>query len=193
MQPEVIPQLFEETGALLTGHFLLTSGLHSDQYLQCAKVLQWPEKAEACGRALALRVSALKPDLVVSPALGGLIIGHELGRALGCRAIFVEREGGKLCLRRGFEIRPSERVLVVEDVITTGGSTIETMQVSASHGGVVVGVASLVDRSGGKASLGVAYYSLWTLLIETYQPEDCPLCRAGSKPVKPGSRVSTAK
>jgi orotate phosphoribosyltransferase len=193
MRPEVIARLFEETGALLTGHFLLSSGLHSDRYLQCAKVLQWPDKAEACARALALEVSALKPDLVVSPALGGLIIGHELGRALGCRAIFAEREAGKLCFRRGFEIRSSERVLVVEDVITTGGSTLETMQVAVSQGGVVVGAASLVDRSGGKAALGVAYHSLWTLSVATYQPEDCPLCRAGSKPVKPGSRVAIAK
>ena len=189
MQPDDIALLFEQTGALLTGHFLLTSGLHSDKYLQCAKVLQWPDKAEACAHALAVKLSFSKPDLVISPALGGIILGHELGRALGCRALFAEREDGVLRLRRGFEIGLKEKCLVVEDVITTGGSTMETMEVVRSQGGVVVGAASLIDRSGGKAFLSVAYHSLWTVSIDTYSPEDCPLCKKGSKPVKPGSRV----
>jgi orotate phosphoribosyltransferase len=189
MVQEDIARLFEETGALLEGHFLLTSGLHSEKYLQCAKVLQWPNKAEACARVLAQRLSSSKPDLVISPAIGGIIIGHEVGRALGCRFLFAERENGVLRLRRGFEIRPKEKALVVEDVITTGGSTLETMEVVRFHGGVVVGAASLVDRSGGKASLGVPYHSLWTLSIPAYKPVDCPLCRMGSKPVKPGSRL----
>jgi len=189
MRQEEIARLFEETGALLTGHFLLTSGLHSERYLQCAKVLQWPEKAEACARALAQELSSLKPDLVIAPAIGGIVIGHEVARAFACRALFAERENGRLRLRRGFEIQAEEEALVVEDVITTGGSTLETMEVVRSHRGVVVGAASLVDRSGGKASLGVPYQSLWTLSIPTYKPDECPLCQMGSKPVKPGSRI----
>ena len=182
-------RVFEETGALLTGHFLLTSGLHSEKYLQCAKVLQWPDKAEACGQALARKLSSTRPDLVISPAIGGIIIGYEVGRAFACRAVFAERENGALRLRRGFEIGAGERALVVEDVITTGGSTLETMDVVRSHGGVVIGAGSLVDRSGGKVSLDVPYHSLWTLSIPTYEPNQCPLCRTGSKPVKPGSRA----
>jgi orotate phosphoribosyltransferase len=189
MHQEDVARLFEETGALLTGHFLLTSGLHSEKYLQCAKVLQWPDKTEACARALARYPSSSKPDLVISPAIGGIIIGYEVGRALACRALFAERENGGLRLRRGFEIGAGEKALVVEDVITTGGSTLETMEVVRSCGGLVVGAASLVDRSGGKVSLGVPYHSLWTLSIPTYKPDDCPLCRMGSKPVKPGSRA----
>jgi orotate phosphoribosyltransferase len=189
MDEEEVVSLFEETGALLTGHFLLTSGLHSEKYLQCAKVLQWPDKAEACARALARKLSSAKPDLVIAPAIGGIILGHEVGRALACRALFAERENGVLRLRRGFEIGVAEKALVIEDVITTGGSTLETMEVARSRGAVVVGAASLVDRSGGQASLGVPYHSLWTLSIPTYEPNDCPLCKTGSKPVKPGSRA----
>ena len=187
MHEQEVGRLFEETGALLIGHFLLTSGLHSEKYLQCSKVLQWPDKAEACARAIARKLSA-RPDLVIAPAIGGIIIGHELGRALSCRALFVERESGVLQLRRGFEIREAEKALVVEDVITTGGTTLEIMKVVRSSGGVVVGAASLVDRSGGKVSLGVPYHCLWTLSIPTYEPDQCPLCRTGSKPIKPGSR-----
>jgi orotate phosphoribosyltransferase len=188
MHEEEVLRLFEETEALLKGHFLLASGLHSERYLQCAKVLQWPDKAQACALALARKLSSTKPDLVIAPAIGGIIIGHELGRALACRALFAEREDGVLRLRRGFEIRKAEKALVVEDVITTGGSTLETMEVVRSHGGVVVGAVSLVDRSGGKVFLGVPYHSLWTLSIPTYEADRCPLCRTGSRPVKPGSR-----
>jgi orotate phosphoribosyltransferase len=183
-----IARIFEETGALLHGHFCLTSGLHSEKYLQCAKVLQWPHHAEACGRALADHFVAERPRVVVSPALGGIVIGHEVGRALGCRAIFAERENGALRLRRGFSIEPGELAVVVEDVITTGGSTLETMEVVKSHGGKVVGALSVVDRSGGKALLDTRYHSLWTLDIPTFKAEDCPLCKAGSAPIKPGSR-----
>jgi len=190
MDPEKIARMFDETEALLVGHFLLTSGLHSEKYLQCARVLQWPEKAQACAQALAQNFLASKPDLVISPALGGIIIGHEMGRALGCRALFAERENGLLRLRRGFEIRPGEKALVVEDVVTTGGSTLETMEVVKAFGGFVLGAASLVDRSGGQAFLGVTSHSLWTLSIPTYRPENCPLCKLGSKPVNAGSRIN---
>ncbi len=183
-----IEAIFEETQALLSGHFLLTSGLHSEKYLQCARVLQWPRHAESCARLLAEQWAGRKPDLVVSPAIGGIVIGQEVARALNCRAIFVEREARILCLRRGFEIKPGEKALVVEDVITTGGSTRETMEVVRSCQGIVLGAVSIVDRSGGGASLGVGYHSLWTLSILTYRSEDCPLCRSGSIPVKPGSR-----
>ena len=183
-----IARIFEETGALLTGHFLLTSGLHSENYLQCAKVLQWPHYAEACGRALASHFAAEQPRLVISPAIGGIVIGQEVGRALACRSIFAERENGTLRLRRGFSIEPGELAVVVEDVITTGGSTLETMEVVKSHGGKVLGALSVVDRSGGKAALDTRYHSLWTLNIPTYKAEYCPLCQAGSSPVKPGSR-----
>jgi orotate phosphoribosyltransferase len=183
-----IARIFEQTGALLTGHFLLTSGLHSGKYLQCAKVLQWPHHAESCGRALARHFDADKPRLVISPAIGGIIIGQEVGRALGCRAVFAERENGALRLRRGFSIEPGEPAVVVEDVITTGGSTLETMEVVKSHGGSVLGALSVIDRSGGNVALGTRYHSLWTLNIPTFEAECCPLCKAGSSPVKPGSR-----
>ncbi|MCI0623908.1 MAG: orotate phosphoribosyltransferase [Acidobacteria bacterium] len=188
MDSAQIARIFEETGALLTGHFLLTSGLHSENYLQCAKVLQWPHHAEACAQALAAHFAAEKPGLVIAPAIGGIVIGQEVGRALGCRAIFAERESGALCLRRGFVIGPGERAVVVEDVITTGGSTRETMEVVRAHGGKVLGALSVIDRSGGEAALGARYHSLWTLYIPTYKAEECPLCKAGSSPVKPGSR-----
>jgi orotate phosphoribosyltransferase len=190
MNPAEIARIFEETGALLTGHFLLTSGLHSERYLQCAKVLQWPHHAEACGTALASRFAEEKPTLVISPAIGGIVIGQEVGRALGCRAIFAERENGALQLRRGFSIEPGELAVVVEDVITTGGSTLETMEVVKSRGGKVLGALSVIDRSGGKARLGTHYHSLWTLNIPTFDAELCPLCKAGSSPVKPGSRAA---
>jgi len=190
MNPAEIARIFEETGALLTGHFLLTSGLHSEKYLQCAKVLQWPHHTEACGRALASHFAAEKPALIVSPAIGGIVIGQEVGRALGCRAIFAERENGALQLRRGFSIEPGELAVVVEDVITTGGSTLETMEVVRSRGGKVLGALSVIDRSGGKAALGTDYHSLWTLNIPTFDAEHCPLCKAGSSPVKPGSRAA---
>lgn len=188
MDSTEIARIFEDTGALLTGHFLLTSGLHSEKYLQCAKVLQWPHHADACARALAGYFVAAKPRVVVSPAIGGIVIGHEVGRALGCRAIFAERENGALRLRRGFSIEAGELAVVVEDVITTGGSTLETMEVVRLHGGKVLGALSVVDRSAGKALLDTRYHSLWTLDIPTFEAENCPLCKSGSAPVKPGSR-----
>ena len=180
--------LFRKSGALLEGHFRLTSGLHSPGYLQCALVLQHPETAERLGRAIADRAREWRPTLVLSPALGGIVIGQEVGRALGVRAIFAERQDGALTLRRGFMIAETDRVLVVEDVLTTGGSTRETMQVATAAGGRVVGAASIVDRSNRAATFEVPYVGLLDMDLETYEPERCPLCAKGMPVVKPGSR-----
>ena len=180
---------FRRVGALLEGHFRLTSGLHSPGYLQCALVLQYPREAEACGTEIAAKVKDLKPQVVLSPALGGIVIGQEVGRALGVRAIFAERQDGKLSLRRGFALEPRERVLVVEDVVTTGMSTRETIDVARAAGATVVGAASIIDRSGGQQSLDVPFHALATVSLPTYQPESCPLCAAGQAVVKPGSRA----
>ncbi len=180
---------FRRVGALLDGHFRLTSGLHSSGYLQCALVLQHPAEAEACGAAIAERVRALSPDVVLSPALGGVVIGQEVGRALGVRAIFAERQDGKLTLRRGFSIAPGEKVLVVEDVVTTGGSTQETIDVARAAGATVVGATAIIDRSGGTQRIDVPFHALATISLPTYQPEQCPLCAAGKPVVKPGSRL----
>jgi len=195
MTRDELLDLFRRTGALLDGHFRLSSGLHSAGYLQCALVLQHPAHAEALGRALADHVRELRPTVVLSPALGGVIIGHEVGRALGVRAIFAERQDGELTLRRGFMLAEADRVLLVEDVLTTGGSTRETMQVATAAGGRVVGAASIVDRSGGKkkmsgggATLGVPFASLLDIDLPTYEPDQCPLCAKGLPVTKPGSR-----
>jgi orotate phosphoribosyltransferase len=184
--------LFRRSGALLDGHFRLSSGLHSTGYLQCALVLSNPADAESLGRALAARVRERRPTVVLSPALGGVVIGHEVARALGVRAIFAERQDGALMLRRGFMIAEADRVLVVEDVLTTGGSTRETMQVAAASGGQVVGVASIVDRSAGAARFDVPYESLLAMDLPTYEPDRCPLCAQGLPVVKPGSRPVVA-
>jgi orotate phosphoribosyltransferase len=181
--------VFRHLGALLDGHFRLTSGLHSPAYLQCALVLQHPREAEACGVAIAERVRPLAPQAVLSPALGGIVIGQEVGRALGVRAIFAERQEGALALRRGFSLAPGERVLVVEDVVTTGGSTRETIEVARAAGAEVVGAAAIIDRSGGDLSLDVPFAALATLSVPTYSPDACPLCAAGQPVVKPGSRA----
>ncbi len=181
--------LFRRMGALLDGHFRLTSGLHSGNYLQCALVLQHPREAEACGAALAQRVFTLGAQVVLSPALGGIVIGQEVGRGLGVRAIFAERQDGRLTLRRGFKLDPGEKVLVVEDVITTGGSTRETIDVARAAGAEVVGAASVIDRSGGRLQLDVPYFSLAEIAVPAYDPEKCPLCLAGQPVVKPGSRT----
>lgn len=180
---------FRRVGALLEGHFRLTSGLHSPGYLQCALVLQYPAEAEACGAAIAERVRALEPDVVLSPALGGIVIGQEVGRALGVRAIFAERQDGKLTLRRGFSLSPGEKVLVVEDVVTTGGSTQETVDVARAAGARVVGAAAIIDRSGGQQRINVPFHALATIALPTYEAAACPLCAAGQPVVKPGSRA----
>jgi orotate phosphoribosyltransferase len=181
-------RLLKRTGALLEGHFLLSSGLHSDRYFQCARLLQYPRHAARAGRAIAELCRPLGAKLVVSPALGGVVIGHEVGRGLGVRAIFTEREQGIMKLRRGFSIAPGEQVLVVEDVVTTGKSTLEAAAAATAAGGVIVGLASIVDRSGGVV-FPYPFRSLLQLQVATYAPEACPLCREGTLPaIKPGSR-----
>ena len=186
---ETVLDIFRRLGALLEGHFRLTSGLHSPGYLQCARVLQYPGEAEACGAAIAGLVRSLGVDVVLSPALGGIVIGHEVARALGVRAVFAERQDGALTLRRGFELTPAERILVVEDVVTTGGSTRETMEVARAAGATVVAAASIIDRSGGQQGLDIPYFSLATVSLPTYEPQSCPLCAQGRPVVKPGSRT----
>ena len=185
-------ELYEQTGALLRGHFRLTSGLHSDLYLQSALVLQYPEHAAALGTALAAPFRAHAVQTVLAPATGGILVAHEVARALGVRALFTEREGGVMRLRRGFTLTAAERCLVVEDVITTGGSTREVVQCVEEHGGTVVGVGSLIDRSGGAAVFAVKRAALATVNATTWPPEDCPLCKRGSQAVKPGSRTESS-
>jgi len=186
--------LFEETGAYLHGHFRLTSGLHSGEYLQCAKVLAHPQYAERLGRALSEKINSLLDgaaiDVVVSPAMGGIVIGHEVARALGARSLFTERDAATnaMMLRRGFEILPSEKAVVIEDVITTGGSTREVADTVSAAGAKVLAAGSIIDRSGGRADVGVPRVALETLEAIAYQPEECPLCRQGLPLVKPGSR-----
>ena len=188
MNSDQVLDIYKKTGALLTGHFLLSSGLHSDCYLQSALVLQQPDIATKLCAALADYFKTMKIDVVIAPALGGVFVSHETARALGVRALFAERVNGELTLRRGFAIKDGERVLVVEDVITTGRSTKETIEVAKQAGGVVVAAGSLVDRSNGKADLGVPYKSLVTLDVPSYPADSCPLCKSGSIPIKPGSR-----
>ena len=192
-QAESVLDLFRSTGGYLEGHFRLTSGLHSAEYLQCALVLQHPAAAERLGRLLAQELRALAPgkiDLVASPALGGLIIGHEVARALGTRFLFTERDAatGKMTLRRGFTVAPGETAVVVEDVITTGGSTADVIDVLRAAGGQVAAAGSIVDRSGGRADVGVPRVALATLQIAAHHMEECPLCARGIPLAKPGSR-----
>lgn len=183
--------ILESSGALLSGHFLLTSGRHSGQYVQCAQVLKYPRHCETLGRAIAAAFAGEDIDLVIGPALGGVIIAYEVARALDTQCLFTERENAKMTLRRGFRVTPGDRVLVVEDVVTTGGSVMEVMDVVRECGGEVAGVGVIVDRSGGKVDFGVRKYALLTLDIATYTPEECPLCMAGEvPPLKPGSRNS---
>jgi orotate phosphoribosyltransferase len=195
---EELFQLFEAAGAIRRGHFELSSGRHSDTYVQCALVLQYPRFAEKLGQALAALFSDARIDIVVSPAIGGLIIGQEVARALpavqdgvggGVPAIFAERDSnGIMTLRRGFSLKQDQHVLVVEDVWTTGGSTEETIHVVQEAGGRVVAAGALIDRSGGSIEFPVESNALIQLKIDSYEPEDCPLCRQGNVAIKPGSR-----
>jgi orotate phosphoribosyltransferase len=188
MEAGKVIERFRLTGALLEGHFVLSSGLHSTQYLQCALVLQHPLEAEAFGRAIAEHFFDRQIETVVAPAIGGIIIGWETARALGKRSLWTEREEGRMTLRRGFTVRTGERVLVVEDVVTTGGSTREAIDALKEAGAHVVGAASIIDRSGGSADVGVPRVALATLEVPVYAPGACPLCAEGIAAVKPGSR-----
>jgi len=186
--------LFEETGAYLHGHFRLTSGLHSSEYLQCAKVLANPAYAERLGQELAEKIKTLLagtiPQVVVAPAIGGIVIGHEVARTFNARSLFTERDvnTNDMALRRGFEIKPGETVVVIEDVITTGGSTKEVVRVVEGQSGKVLAAGSIIDRSNGRADVGVPRVALQTLKAVAWQPEDCPLCKDGQPVAKPGSR-----
>ena len=179
--------VFTQCGALLDGHFQLSSGLHSPGYLQCALVLQHPDHAAKLGAALATHGRVWTPQVVLSPALGGLIIGYEVARALGVRAVFAERRDGRLTLRRGFQLAPGERILVVEDVITTGKSTREAIDVARDHGGDVVGAAAVINRGGPDLDVNVHFETLTEVSWPTYAPSDCPLCADGLPITQPGS------
>ncbi len=187
---EDVLRRLRETEALLEGHFLLTSGLHSGGFVQCAKVLQYPQHAEVMGAGIADHVRDLSIDVVISPAIGGIVLGQEVGRALGVRAIFGEREQGQMTLRRGFELAPGERALVVEDVTTTGGSVREVIEVVQARGGQLVATGAILDRSNGAATFPAPFFPLATHHIQTYDANVCPLCKQGSTPIKPGSRQS---
>jgi len=188
MQESELLDLMTELGALQRGHFLLSSGLHSDTYFQCARLLQFPDLARELGQRLAENFDPLQIDLVVSPALGGILIGHEVARALGRRFVFTERIGSEMTLRRGFTLETGEKALIVEDVVTRGTSLREVADVITSRGGVVVSLAALVDRTGGSADLPGELVTLARVEVANYEPDTCPLCRNGSLPVKPGSR-----
>ncbi len=185
---EQVLNIFKETGALLEGHFLLTSGLHSPKYFQCAKVLQYPEYAEILCRQISRHFYTSEVELVISPAIGGIIVGYEVARQLEARNIFAERESGVMKLRRGFEIKQGERVLVCEDVITTGGSVFEVIDLVKSAGGKLIGVGCIVDRSGGKIDFGTRFAAVIRLEVPSFKPEECPLCKEGAELIKPGSR-----
>lgn len=183
---------FRRCGAVQEGHFLLSSGLHSPVYVQSALVLQHPPEAEALGRALAGLVRDARPQVVIGPALGAVVVAHEVARALGVRAVFAERSDGRLALRRGFLIGAGERVLIVEDVVTTGGTTAEVSALVRRAGGVVAAVAALIDRTGGRGVLDAPLHALASLDLPAFAPQDCPLCRSGVPISKPGSRPSGA-
>ncbi len=187
MTKEEIIKIFKDTNALLEGHFQLTSGFHSPQYFQCAKVLQFPEYMEVLCGMIANHFRDTKIDVVISPAIGGIVVGQEVGRQLGTRSIFAERKDGILQLRRGFEILKDEKVLVCEDVTTTGGSVSEVIDIVQKNSGIVIGVGSIVDRSGGKIQLP-NFYATMIMDVITYNPAECPLCQQGKPIDKPGSR-----
>ena len=188
MNEKEVLDVFNKKNALLTGHFKLSSGLHSKNYLQCALILQYPDIAEELSKEIAKRVSKENIDVVVGPALGGVTFAYEIARALKVRGLFTERQEGAMVLRRGFTISPGEKVLVAEDVITTGGSTKEVIEVVKKLGGIVVGVASIIDRSSEPVDFGVPFTALAKIKVETFKEEDCPLCKAKTPITKPGSR-----
>lgn len=192
MEATEVIALLKETGAFQTGHFLLSSGMHSPQYVQCALLLQYPPHAAAVGTALAQRFQGSRPQVVVGPAYGGMIIAHEVARALGARALFAERVEGKFELRRSFTVAPGERILLVEDVVTTGAATREVKRLAERHGGVVLGIGAIVDRSAGPLGFDCPLEALVSMETPAYIPSMCELCREGIPLVKPGSRPSPA-
>ena len=181
-----VVEILKECDALLEGHFLLSSGKHSNRYCQCAKLLQYPDTAEKVISIVKDKVKSLNPDVIVGPAMGGITAAYELGRQLRIKAIFTERENNIMTLRRGFEIKPGDRILIMEDVVTTGKSSMETARVLENAGGIVLGIGCIVDRKVSEIQLPL--YSSVELFFETYDEENCPMCKNGSKPVKPGSR-----
>ncbi len=181
-------EILEEANAILTGHFKLTSGLHSNRYIQCAQVFQYPDKVGELCRMLAEKLQGKGITTVIGPAVGGIIFSYELSRALGCKNIYAERVDEKMTFRRNFSVEPGEKVVVVEDVVTTGGSAKEVAELAKSLGAEVVAICSLVDRSGGKVDFGVPFVPLIQMEVVTYQPDDCPLCKEGKPLVQPGSR-----
>ena len=183
-----VKDLFVKYGAILEGHFLLTSGLHSGMYVEKFQVLQYPKATEQLCAGFAEKFKDEKIDVVIGPVTGGIILAHETAKHFGTRAIFAERDNGRMAIKRGFEIKPGERVLIVEDIVTTGGSVMEVIEVVKEWGGVVAGVAMLVDRSGGTVEFGVPAKALLTLNIKTYAPDECPFCKQGLPLVKRGSR-----
>lgn len=193
MRTEEVIERFKATGALLEGHFVLSSGLHSPNYLQCALVLQHPVDAERLGHAIAEKFKDQGIHLVVSPAIGGIVIGHEVARALGARFIWTERENGEMTLRRGFSVSPGERTVIVEDVVTTGGSTRDTVEALQGAGANVLAAASIIDRSGGGADVGVPRIALATFHVPSVDPAECELCKRGEAAIKPGSRKTVGR
>lgn len=184
-----VKELFIQTGAIMEGHFLLTSGLHSPMYVEKFQVLQHPKHTESLCKALADKFADQNIEVVVGPVTGGILLAHEVGKALGTRAIFTEREDGKMTFRRGFKLAKGERVLIVEDIVTTGGSVKEVVDAVKAQGGIPVGIGMLVNRSGGKVDFGgVPYQALLNLTVTTYKPEACPLCQAEEPMTKRGSR-----
>lgn len=184
--------ILERLGALHTGHFRLTSGRHSDKYMQCAKLFEHPRESEELCRDLADQFKGDRIDAVAGPAIGGIIMAYEVARALDVRNVFAEREDGVMKFRRGFKVEPGERVLVVEDVVTTGGSVKEVVELLRQAGAEVVGVGSVVDRSGGAADFGVKFYPLMKMAVLSWEERDCPLCKEGKPVVKPGSRKTNS-
>ncbi|MCO5385517.1 orotate phosphoribosyltransferase [Desulfosporosinus sp.] len=188
LTPDEYLDIFRKSEALLDGHFLLTSGKHSAQYMQCAQVLQYPDRAAILAEGLASQFRDMGVQTVIGPATGGILVAHEVAKALGVRSLFTERENGIMRLRRGFTISPGERVLVVEDVITTGGSVREVLTVVQEFGATAVGVGVLVDRTGGQVDFGLPQCSIIQLNIQAFEAQECPLCAKGTPAVKPGSR-----
>ena len=188
MTEQKVLTLMHELGALHDGHFLLSSGLHSDRYFQCARILQFPDLARELGAALADFFPDAPCDLVVSPALGGILVGHEVARALGRRFIFTERKDGEMMIRRGFELEDGEKVIIAEDVVTRGTSLLEVIKVVEEAGGIVTGLTSIIDRTSGEVELPLPLKSLAKVKVETWSADECPLCKQGIELVKPGSR-----